>query len=108
MGYAMGQGTYVCPEFKADGWKYYDFEDTGDWALDPTSRMVCVDDVIDPTTTETTPRQPTEDECMSGEACENCHQTASVNGVTYCCKQHCDIGWISVDTTQTPMCKCGL
>lgn len=45
--------------------------------------------------------------CVSGLACTDCSVTAGINGVTYCCDNNCDSGWVDVDSTRDPICLCG-
>ena len=42
LGYAMYRETDICPEDFGQYWYYYDFENTGDWALDETVTVHCV------------------------------------------------------------------
>ena len=50
---------------------------------------------------------PTPDSCLTGAACDGCSLTVEVNGLTYCCNNYCDIGWINVDPATDPLCQCG-
>ena len=70
----------------------------GDWVSDDKAKYECLDGP--------TPA-PTPDSCLTGSACDGCSLTVEVNGLTYCCNNYCDIGWINVDPATDPLCQCG-
>jgi len=97
-GYALAYGEAQCPEDLPRTWQWYDYQETGDWVSDDKAKYECLDGP--------TPA-PTPDSCLTGAACDGCSLTVEVNGLTYCCNNYCDIGWINVDPATDPLCQCG-
>ena len=90
MGYAYNQQTTQCPEDLDHGWQWTDGEQ---WIDDPQAKFTCAE--VKP------------DFCVSGSICNDCSLTAGYQGVTYCCTNDCNYGWINVDPTTNPLCQCG-
>lgn len=41
-GYAVADGTAQCPENMPNTWEWWDFQNVGDWVLDPAAGFNCV------------------------------------------------------------------
>ena len=95
-GYALADGDAQCPEDLPRTWQWWNWE-AGEWTNDETARFSCKD-VTD---------APVPDACVSGSACNDCSMTVEYNGLTYCCNNYCDFGWINVDPSTSPLCQCG-
>eukprot|EP00095_Tigriopus_kingsejongensis_P003853 maker-scaffold20_size707684-snap-gene-4.20 protein:Tk03853 transcript:maker-scaffold20_size707684-snap-gene-4.20-mRNA-1 annotation:"hypothetical protein BRAFLDRAFT_79128" len=96
-GYAFFTGTEQCITESTGTWEYWD-SGVGDWVADPTARATCTDFV---------PPPPVE-QCNMGSLCDACGVPLLFEGNVYCCKEHCDYGWIDYDPNLSPMCQCGL
>jgi len=96
-GYALADGDAQCPENLPRTWKWWAYSQ-GVWVTDDDAKFECLDG---PT------HAPTPDSCLSGAACDDCSLTVEHNGLTYCCNNYCDIGWINVDPATDPLCQCG-
>ena len=93
MGFAYNQQTTQCPEDLDHGWQWTDGEQ---WIDDPQAKFTCAEVI-----------PPIPDFCVSGSMCNDCSLTAGYQGVTYCCNNDCNYGWINVDPTTNPLCQCG-
>ena len=108
MGFAYNQQTTQCPEDLDHGWQWTDGEQ---WIDDPQAKFTCAEvkptTLPPPSTLPPTTLPPIPDFCVSGSMCNDCSLTAGYQGVTYCCNNDCNYGWINVDPTTNPLCQCG-
>ena len=96
-GYALAYGNAQCPENMPQTWQWWGYTD-GEWITDELAKFECQNGPTPP---------PTPDSCLSGSDCDDCSLTVEYNGLTYCCNNYCNVGWINVDPSTDPLCQCG-
>ena len=87
-------------------WQWWNWEED-EWTFDAKAKATCIE--VKPTTLPPKPTTlpPLPDFCVSGYQCTDCSLTVGYQGVTYCCNNNCNSGWINVDPTTNPLCQCG-
>ena len=101
-------------------WQWWNWEED-EWTFDAKAKATCIE--VKPTTLPPKPTTlppkpttlppkpttlpPTPDFCVSGYQCTDCSLTVGYQGVTYCCNNNCNSGWINVDPSTNPLCQCG-
>ena len=112
MGYAIHWGKTQCPENLDNTWEWWNWE-ADEWTTDPEAKFVCSSPppiqptTLPPTKPPQTTYPPFPDTCLSGSNCDGCSLTAGLNGITFCCSNDCNSGWINVDPSTDPLCQCG-
>ena len=109
MGFALNRGARKCPNRLEYVWEYWDWQSER-WVMDPLAKVTCATPGGPTNPPQSTPGTGTTaayELCVSGPICDDCTHTAGYNGVTYCCSTGCNSGWIEIDDTQSPLCKCG-